>query len=437
VKVTREKTENSQAFLNIEMEPPEVEEYLKKSYNRLVKKANIPGFRKGKAPREILEQYIGKESLLEDALNTLIPQAYERAIEEQQIEAFARPSIEIVQTDPVIFKATVPLKPTVKLDDYHNIQVAEEPVEVTDDDVNAVIEQLRYQHANWEPVERPVEFEDLVVLDVESKIEGEPFLNEKGAQYQVLRNAPFPVPGFAEQLVGMKVGEDKEFKLQFPSDYPRSELAGKEPWFMVRVTEVKRQVLPELNDEFVREVSADLKDLDMLREKVSEDLRLRAEERARIDFEERVIDAVVDLAEVEFPPILIELEIAQLLDEQSRRLQMGGRGMEEYLRSINKTEEELREELRPVATKRITRSLVLEKIAEEEKVEVTESEVDTEIENMVKRVAENKDRLQESLNTPQARESVRQMLITRKTLQRLLEIARGSKEGEKKNGSPE
>jgi len=359
VKVIREKTENSQAFLSIEMEPAEVEDSLQKAYNRLVKRANIPGFRKGKAPREILEQYLGKESLLEDALNSLIPQAYEKAIREQEIEAFARPSIEVVQTDPVIFKATVPLRPRVKLGDYHSIQITEDRVEVKEEDVNAVIEQLRYQHAIWEPVERPVEYEDLVIIDIESSIEDKPFINEKGVQYQVLHDLPIPVPGFAEQLVGMKIGEDKEFRLQFPSDYPRSELVGKEPWFRVKVTEIKQRILPELNDEFAKEISSDFKNIDMLREKVSDDLRLRAEEKARVDFEERVIDAVIDLAEVEFPPILVELEIDSLLDEQSRRLQMSGRGLEEYLRSINKTEEELREELRPIATKRVTRSLVL------------------------------------------------------------------------------
>lgn len=429
MKVNREKTEDSQAFLTIEMEPAEVEESLNKSYKRLVKKANIPGFRKGKAPREILEQYMGKASLLEDALNTLIPEAYEKAIQEQQIEAIARPSIEITQTDPVVFKATVPLKPTVKLGDYHQIRVAEEPVEVTEDNVSAVIERLRYQHATWEPVERPVEFEDLVVLDIESHIEGKPFVNEKGVQYQVLRDVPFPVPGFAEQLVGMKEGEDKEFRLQIPADYPKSDLAGKEASFRVRAGEIKQRILPELNDEFAKEISPDFKTVDLLRGGVSADLKLQVEERARIDFEEKVIDAVVDLAEVEFPPILVELEIDRLLSEQSRRLRMGGRGLEDYLSSINKTEEELREELRPLAQKSVIRSLVLGKIVEEEKIEVGDTEIDAEIENMIRSVTERKDELKEYLSTPQARDSIRQMLLTRKVVQRLVEVARRPIEG--------
>ncbi len=257
MKITNEKIENSQAFLTIEMEPAEVEESLEMSYHRLVKKANIPGFRKGKAPRAILERYIGRESLFEDALNDLLYQAYEKAIKEQAIEAIAQPQIEIAQTDPVVFKAIVPLKPKVKLGDYQHIQVTPQPVEVTENDVNDVIEQLRHQHATWEPVERPVDFGDMVVFNIWSSVEDKPFINQKGVQYQPLHDSSFPLPGFAEQLIGMKRDEEKEFKLQIPADYSRSELAGKEPSFRVRVTEIKQEILPELKDEFAGEIDPD------------------------------------------------------------------------------------------------------------------------------------------------------------------------------------
>ncbi len=425
MKVTKEKIENSQVFLTIEMEPAEVEDALEKSYNRLVKKTNIPGFRKGKAPRAVVERNLGKESFLQEALNHLIPQACEKAIEEQEIDALAQPHIEVTQTDPVVFKATVPVRPSVKLGDYHSIQVTPEPVELNEDDVDVVMEQLRHQQATWEPVERPVEFDDLVVLDIESNIEGKPFINQKGIQYQVHRDSTSPVPGFAEQLPEMKRGEDKEFKLQIPSDYPRSELAGKEPWFKVRVVEIKQEKLLELNDEFAKQINPDLETLESLRESISDNLRLRAEEKAGADFEERVVDAVVDLAQVEFPPILVEMEVDRMVNEQSRRLQMGRQGLEEYLSRLNKTEVELREELQPLATKRITRSLVLEKVAEAEKVEASDSEIDTEIEGMIKNAVESKDELQKALSTPQSRESIKQLLINRKTLQCLVEIAKG------------
>jgi len=427
VKVTKEKTEDSQAFLTIEMEPAEVEESLDEAYHRLVRKASIPGFRKGKAPRQILEQYLGKESFLEDALNHLVPQAYEKAIAEQQIEALARPQIEIVQTDPVIFKATVPLAPVVELGDYHHIQVTQDPVEVTEDNVNAVIEQLRHQNATWESVERAVDFGDLVVLDVKSDVDGEPFINQEGVQYQVFRDLPFPAPGFAKQLPGMKKGEEKEFKLKLSSDYPKTELAGKEPSFKVRVVEIKQEIMPELNNEFVKQLGPELKTVAALKKEVASNLKLRAEEKARADFEERVIEAVTDLSQVAFPPVLVEMEIHRLIDEQSRRFQMQGGNLEEYLKSVNKSEEQLHEELHPLATKRVTHSLVLGKVAEEEKIEVGESEIDAEIENMLKSATENKGELQKVMNNPQSRGSMKQILMTRKTIGRLVEIAQCSK----------
>ena len=426
MKVTNDKIENSQAFLTIEMEPAEVEKSLEESYHRLVKKTSFPGFRKGKAPRPMLERYIGKESLFEDALNNLLPEAYEKAIKEQEIEAFAQPHIEVTQTDPLMFKVTVPLVPEVKLGDYHRIRVKPEPVELTEDDVNAAIEQLRHQQATWEPVERPVDFNDLVILDIESHIEDKPFINQKGVQYQVVPNSVFPAPGFAEQLAGMKKDEEKEFKLKFPPDYARSELAGKEPSFKVRVTEIKQERLPELNDELAKEINPKFKTLDSLRKQVSADLRLGAERKAKVDFEDRVMEAAVDIAQVEFPPILVETEIDRLMNQQLQRWQMSREGLEGYLKRVNKTEQELREELHPIATKRVTGSLVLGKIAEEAKIEVSDSEVGTEIKRLTKGDAEKDDELQKYLNAPQSRESIRQILITRKTIRRLMEIAEGS-----------
>ncbi len=435
MKVTREKTEDSQAYLSIEMEPSEVEDALEMSYHRLVKRAKIPGFRKGKAPRAILERYLGKESLFEDAMNTLVPEACEKAIEEQEIEAIARPQIEIAQADPVVFKAVVPLRPTIELGDYRQIRMTPEPFEVASDNVDAVIERLRHQHATWEPVERPVDLGDLVVLDIESTLGDQPFVNQQGAQFQVVQDAIFPAPGFSQEMLGMEVGEEREFRLTFPADYPRAELAEKEASFKVRVAEIKQEKLPELDDEFAQAVNPEFKTPDKLREQVSTNLRLGAEERAKVDFEERVVEAAVDLARVEFPPIMVEADVDRLLDQQLRRWQAGDRGLDEYLKNINRTEEELREELRPLAMKRVTQSLVLGRIAEEEKIEVADSEVDAEIGNVTKG-AENKEELGRLLNAPQSREAVRRSLVTSKTVQRLAEIAKSS-DGEENQVSTE
>jgi trigger factor len=431
LKVTREKEEERQVFLRIELEQTEVDKSLEQSYRRLVKQVKIPGFRQGKAPRAVLERYIGKDDLLEDALNNLLPEVYEQALKEQQIEALANPKIEIVQTEPVVFTAVVPLKPVVELGDYQSIKLTPENVEVTKDQVDSVIEQLRRQHGTWEPVERPVAFDDLVTMDVDSTVEDKPFISQTGAQYQVMPNQPAPVPGFADQLVSMKVGEEKEFKLKLPEDYPTAELAGKEASFKVKVNEIKRQQLPKLDSEFAQLVSTEFKTMAALRKQLAKNLRFQAEQRAKEEFEEKVVDAVVDSSKVEFPPVLVEAEIERLLEQQASWLQQSGLGLEEYLSRIKKTEEELREETRPVAVKRVPRSLVLDKVAEAEKIEVTDQEITTELEKLAQG-AENKTEMKERISSPQVRGSMEQLLTTKKTVQRLAEIAKGSQDAQKK-----
>lgn len=429
MKITKEKEENRQAFLTVEIEPAEMEEPLEVAYRSLAKKVNIPGFRKGKAPRDVLERYVGQENILEEALKHLVPQAYEQAIKEQEIEPFAQPEIEITQTDPVIFKAVVPLPPTVELGDYHSLQMTPDPAATTEDDIDAVLDEMRHQHAVWEPVERPLDFGDMAVLNIDSEVAEKPFIKKLGVQYPVLRDSVSPAPGFAEQLVGIKKDEEKEFKLQLPDDFPQGDCAGKEASFKVKITEIKEEKLPELNDEFAVQISQDIKTLDSLRQEVADGLKQRAEEKARIDFEERTINTVMEQSQVDFPPIIVEMEINRILNGRAQQLQMSGRGMEEYLQSINKTEEELREELRPVATKNVTGSLVLGKVADVEKVEVSDADIAAEIDGMAMRAGgDKKDEIRKYLDTPQTRESINQSLLMRKTIDRLVTIAKGSEE---------
>ena len=431
MKVTDKRIENRQAFLTIEMEPAEVENSMEESYHRLVKKAKIPGFRKGKAPREVLERHLGRGSLLEDTLNHLIPEAYTEAVKEQEIEAFAQPQIEVTQTEPLIFKATVPLMPEVKLGDYHLIRVKPEKSEkVTKEDIDASLKMLQHQNAIWEPVERDVQLGDLITLDIDSNVGDQPFINQKGVQYQVSPNSSLPVPGFREQLVGMKKEDKKEFALNTPQDYAKPELAGKEIFFRVKLIEIKQEKLPDLSDEFASGINPDFKTLDSLRKQIGDTLQNESEKKAKRDFEERVIDAVVDKAQVEFPPVLVESETDRLVNQQLSRWQMS---LEDYLKRTNKTDEELRQELHPMATKRITRSLVLGKIAEGEKVEVNEAEIATEIADIKKNATGDTTELDKFLGTQQARRSIEQTLLAEKTMQRLVDIAQGSTGTKKKS----
>ncbi len=427
MKITSDKVENAQAFLTIEVEPGELEESLNKSYSRLVKKTMVPGFRKGKAPRVVLERYVGRDSLLDDALNDLVPEVCEKALAEKKIEAFARPSVEIVEKEPLIMKAVVPLKPTVTLGDYHGIRLTPKPVELSDEQIGEAIESLRHQHASWEPVERAVVLSDLLTLDLKSSVDGEPYINQKDIQYQVTPALLVPAPGFAEQLVGMGRDEEKEFSLKFPDDYTKSELAVKAASFKVRVTEIKEEKLPELNDDFAREVGAEFKSLAELRERLSSDLRQQFEDKSERDFEDGVLDAVLEKSQLEFPPILVEAEINQFIQDQLRRWSASGRSPEEYLASINRTEKQLHDELAPLATKKVARSLMLGKVAEAEKISVAESEVQAEIDSIIEKAEDsNKDEVTKYLSTPDAHESIKSLLLTRKTVARLEEIAKGT-----------
>jgi trigger factor len=431
LKVTREKVENSQAFITVEIEPSEMEAPMESSFKRISQKANIPGFRKGKAPRAIVEQYVGKESIIEDALKHLVPQAYEQALKEQEIEPFAQPEVEITQTDPVIFKAVVPLAPNVELGDYQSIEIEPEEVEVTDENIDGVVEELRHQNATWEPVDRPLEYNDLATIDINSNADEKPYVQRVGTQYQVVKDSVAPAPGFADQIVGMKKGEEKEFKLTLPDDYPNTAIAGKEATFKVKLSEIKKEILPELNDEFVGTISKELKTIDDLREEVGKNLKIQHEERVRTEFQEKVVETAIERSKIDYPPILVEMEINRILNEQARQLQMSGRNIEDYLRSINKTEGQLREELRPVATKNVEASLTLSKVAEAEKIEVTDSEIDESIDNMAGNVPEERrEEMRKMLDTPQTRESIKQSMLTRKTIEMLADIA-SSKKSEK------
>lgn len=428
MKVTNEKTENRQAYLKIEIEPAEIEAQTETSYRRLVKRVNVPGFRRGKAPRNVFERTFGKDRLFHEMLDDLVPEAYKKAIDEQKLEPIAQPQIEIAEENPVVLKAVVPLKPVVTLGDYHAIEIKPREVNVTDEMVDKVVEQLRHQHATWEPVERGVEITDMVTIDMESTAKGEPFINRKGLEYRLLDEDTGPVPGFAGQLVGLKKGEEKEFSHKFPDDYFRKELTGADASFKIKVNEIKREVMPEVTDDFAKQVNSEFTTVDILRQKIHKELKERTEHEAQHEFEDQVIASATGMSQVEYPPVILEAEIDHLLERNFRYIQQTGQDLEHYLKTIGKTVDQMRDELRPAAQTRVAESLVLGKIAEQEKTEVTPAEIDAEIEEMLKNSQGDKEALKKALNTEQNRESLENTLVTRKVLKRLTEISQAPRE---------
>ncbi|MEJ2738273.1 MAG: trigger factor [Dehalococcoidia bacterium] len=428
MKVTSEKIENSQIELNIEMDAEEQSKYEQKAYNHLVGKVKVPGFRKGKTPKDILERHIGKDAFLEETLELLIPEVYEKALEEQNIDPVGRPDIQLVQREPIILKAIVPVKPEVKLGDYKSIRLEKKQTEIKEEDVTNTLESLRNQQATLLPVDHPAEMGDVITIDVEGESDGQAFPPAQDYVYELSSESQIMFPGFTEKLVGMKKGDHSEFTLSYPEDHENANIAGKTFSFSVTAKEIKEKQLPELDDEFAKASGSD--DLESLKNKISENLTTRSEEMNRMEFEQNVVDTVVEQSEVIYPPVLVENEINRMLEEEARRFKDGVKGMEEYLATLNKTMEEHRDELKPTAEIRVIRSLVLTEIAEKEEIKVEDGEIDEEIENMVKDAGEQTEDMRTFFNYPQTRRSIEQYLIGRKTIDRLVQIAGGQSESE-------
>ncbi|MCJ7605022.1 MAG: trigger factor [Dehalococcoidales bacterium] len=425
MKVTRDKVEDCQAFLTVEMESADMDSAMEDAYQRLSKQTTIQGFRKGKAPRAVVERNLGKGTILEEAIDKMLPQAYEQAVTEQEIKPYAQPSVEVTQMEPLTFKVTIPLVPSVELGAFKDVRLEPEKLDIKDENIDNVMEELRHQNASWEPVERELAYDDMAVIDILGDVDEKPYVRKVGAQMQVLKDAISPAPGFSGKIIGMKKDDEMEFTLPFPEDYPNENVAGKEGHFRVKLSEIKEEKLPGIDDEFAALVSPEFKKLDDLREEIVKTLTMRGEENIRMDFEERVINAVIEQAKVEYPPIIIDMEIDRILNEQERQLSASGRGMGDYLANLGKTAEQMREDLTPIAKKNIAASLVMGKVAEIEEIKVTDEDIENGINNMCKNVPdEQKDAFRQMLDTPQTRQSMTSSLRTRKTIEHLTEIAR-------------
>jgi trigger factor len=422
MKVNTEGLENCRIALKIEAEADELNKSLDEAYRHLVKEISVPGFRKGKAPRAILEQHVGKSHLLQEALEHLVPQLYEQAVESQKLEPIAKPEIEVIQVEPLVFKAIVSLKPETKLGNYQSLKLEPAPaIEITDEEVAAALMEFRQKQGAWAPAARPAELGDLVTMNIQASVEGKPWLNHKDILYEMNKESTSPVPGFASSLRGVEKNKEKVFALTIPDDYHIPEMRGKESTFEVKVTEIKEKQLPELNDELARRAGYD--NLDNMKTKLANGLKAKVEATKRLELRQKALDALMEISAVNYPPVLEDEEIDELLRNRAHRLGFGE--LTDYLKRANKKEEEIRQELRPIAKKRVARRLVLGKLAEEEKIEINSSEVDNRIEEMVIG-AEDKEKGRQFFSLPRFRQSIEQTLRTEKTMDRLLQIAVGN-----------
>jgi trigger factor len=406
------------------MDSEDEEPFLNRSYRRLAGRVRIPGFRPGKAPRSVVESHLGRATLVQEALEFMIPESLDQVLREHEIRAFAEPQLEVLDLEPVSYKAVVPLEPEVDLGEFRSIRVEAPPVEIGQEDVDRVLENLQFESAPWEPVDRPVAFGDLVTLNVQGTIAGEEAISDEGVDFVPQLDNDFPLPGFSVYLEGMTEGQDKDFTLAVPDGYPQENYAGKDCYFHVEVVSLKEKKLPELDDEFAKGVRDGFESMEALSEHVRQRLAEEGKATAQRELERNVLEEVKKVASIQASELIYQREIESIREDHERSLRNQRLDLDTYLRFVGQTEQEWEEQLRPQAEDRLTTFLVMRKVAEQESIEVETAEIDAEIERLTENSAEESvDNLMRILNSEDSRESLRSSLLNRKVLALLVEFA--------------
>jgi len=409
-----EKLENNMAKLTIEVEAERFEKAIEDVYRKQRNKITIPGFRRGKAPRKMIENMYGAGVFYEDAANALIPDAYDEALAECEEEIVSTPKIEAVQIEagkPFIFTAEVALKPEVKLGRYKGVEVERIDTTVTEEEVDAEIEKEREKNGRSITVEdRPVEDGDEVVLDYEGFVDGVAFEGGKGENHSLTIGSGEFIPGFEEQLVGAEIGKEVELNVTFPEEYHEASLQGKEAVFKCTVHEIRRKELPELDDEFASEVS-DFDTLEEYREDVRKNLTEKKEAEAKTEKENAVIEAIIEDAEMEIPEAMLTTQQRQMADDFVRRLQMQGLSLEQYFQFTGLTYDRLLEQVRPNAEQRIHSRLVLEAVADAENIEVSEEEYEAELQRMAESYRMELDKVREMIGDGEKKQIMKDLAV--------------------------
>ena len=397
-----EKTENkNEVKLEITVEASKFDDAMKKVYFKSAKYFNIPGFRKGKAPMNIVEKYYGKEIFYEDAFNEVASEAYDEALKENKIEAVSHPTIDVVQMEKgqdLIFTAVVQTKPEIELGKYKGIEINKIEYNVSDDDINHELGHMQEHNSRLITVDdRPVEDGDITVIDFVGSVDGVEFEGGKAENHELTIGSNTFIPGFEDQIIGMKTDEVKDIKVKFPDEYFSKDLAGKDAVFKVTLHEIKKKEMPELDDEFAKDVS-EFDTLDELKASIKEKLETQNADRAKYETEDAVIKAVCEEAKLDIPDGMIHLELDNMIRDMEQRLSYQGLKFDQYLQMMGKTEEEFRKESEPQAIEGIKSRLALEAIIKKEKIEATDKEVEEKLEEMAKSYGKTADELKDNEN---------------------------------------
>ena len=380
-----EKLEKNMAKLTIEASAEDFEKAIQKVYLKARGRINIPGFRKGKAPRKLIEKMYGTGVFYEDAANDLIPTAYAEALKDCDLEIVSRPEINVTQIEsgkPFIFTAEVAVKPEVTLGEYKGVEVEKSDVEVTDEDINKEVDKERENNSRTIDVDdRAVESGEIIKLDFDGSVDGVPFAGGKAENYTLTIGSGSFIPGFEDQLIGTKIGEDKDVTVTFPEDYHEKSLAGKEAVFKCKVNAITVKELPDADDEFASEVS-EFETLAEYKEDIKKKLTEKKEKEARAKKEAQAVEKAVENATMEIPDAMIDTQVQSMMEDFARRMQSQGLSLEQYFQFTGMDAKKMHDQMKPEALKRIQNSLVLEAVAKAENIEISDEKVDEEIAKM-------------------------------------------------------
>lgn len=395
-----ENLEKNMAKLTIEVSPEEFDKAMDKAYHKNKNRINVQGFRKGKAPRAMIEKMYGAGIFYEDAANIIIPDAYEKAAQESGLEIVSQPSIDVVQIEKgssFIFTAEVAVKPEVALGEYKGVEVEKKSAEITEEEINSELDRVREQNARTITVEdRPAKEKDTAVIDFEGFVDGVAFEGGKGEDHPLVLGSHAFIEGFEEQLIGKSTGEEVEVNVTFPENYQAQELAGKPALFKVKMKEIKAKELPELDDDFAQDVS-DFETMSEYREDVKKNLQERKENQLKNEKEEAVVEKIVENASMDIPEPMIDSEVRQMADDFSRRIQSQGLTLEQYFQFTGLDAKKLIEQMKPQALKRIQSRLVLEAVVKAENITASEEDIEKEIQDMASMYKMEADKVKEML----------------------------------------
>lgn len=429
--VTRELDSPTEVTLKISMDAEDEEPFLNRSYRRVVGRFSIPGFRRGKAPRSIVEQHLGRSALVQEALDFMIPESLDQVLREHEIRAFAEPQVQVVEMEPVSFTAIVPLEPAVDLGDFRSIRLQAPPVEIGPEDIDRVLQDLRYESAPWEPANRPVAFGDLVTLNVHAVIGGDSVINDEGVDFIPQQDNTLPLPGFSIYIEGMREGQEKEFVLTVPEDYQHEAYAGLEARFQVTALSIKEKKLPELDDEFAKGVRDGFESLEALSDHVRQRLTEEGENAAQRELERSSLAEVRNRATIAASDLVYQREVDSLREEQERALQGQRIDLATFLAYTGQTEADFLARLRPQAEERLATALIIRKLAEEEGLAVEQADVDEEVARLISiSAAETAGEMRRALQADGAQDSIRSTLLHRRVMSRLVEIVTGAADAE-------